>query len=209
MAAKCLMLDVDGVLVDGRPQDGQHWKTDLLPDLGLSPDALRDHFFKPAWKDIVVGKAELLPTLEKALARIGTPVTAKDVVSYWFRNDSRVMQPVLADVRIARSKGVPVYLTTNQEHTRATYLMQTMGLQNDVDGIIYSAQLGWKKPEPEFFALAQEAVGRGASDLLLIDDTLSNVKAAQQTGWAAHHWDGTEALSAVLERFGYSDTGLT
>lgn len=53
MAAKVLMMDVDGVLVSGRPTDGRHLFTELEADLGLSPDRLRETFFtEPA--DIVL-----------------------------------------------------------------------------------------------------------------------------------------------------------
>src|SRR5262249_22970093 len=36
LPVKALMLDVDGVLVDGRPEDGRHWHTSIEEDLGLS-----------------------------------------------------------------------------------------------------------------------------------------------------------------------------
>jgi hypothetical protein len=38
LALKALMVDVDGVLVDGRPEDGRHWTTSLEEDLGFSRD---------------------------------------------------------------------------------------------------------------------------------------------------------------------------
>ncbi len=41
---KAVMLDVDGVLVDGRPSDGRHWAASLEADLGLSFAVLQDAF---------------------------------------------------------------------------------------------------------------------------------------------------------------------
>lgn len=200
MKAKCLMLDIDGVLVDGRPGDGQNWKTSLMEDLGVSPSELSQAFFKVEWQDIVEGRKELMPTLEAALTRMTSPVRAKDLISYWFEMDSRIVESVLLDVQVARKRGMPVFLTTNQEHMRAEYLMQTVGLGREVDGIVYSALAGHKKPDREFFAFAERTAGFAPDELLLVDDTPANVEGALASGWSAVHWNGSEELSAILQR---------
>ncbi|AXS40565.1 HAD-IA family hydrolase [Breoghania sp. L-A4] len=197
---KCLMLDVDGVLVDGRPGDGQRWDRDLSEQMAVSSDALVEQFFKAEWSDVVTGKKDLLPTLSTVLKRIAPSVDAEELIVYWFEMDSRIVEAVLSDVRLARQKGIPVYLTTNQEHMRAAYLMQTMGLGDEVDGIVYSAKVGSKKPEPEFFTYAAQATGRQPEEMLLIDDTMSNIIGARSAGWNAAHWDGTERLWTILRR---------
>ena len=200
MKAKCLMLDVDGVLVDGRPKDGQHWKTDLLDDVGISPVELSRAFFKVEWRDIVEGRKDLVPTLEATLQAIASPVRAEDLIAYWFENDSRVVNHVLSDCKAAREAGIPVFLATNQEHERANYLMETMGLGSAVDGIAYSAHAGFQKPQPEFYSYAQSLAGLQPGDLLLVDDTPANIEGATEAGWAAVLWDGSEKLSEILRR---------
>lgn len=44
--ARYLMLDVDGVLVTGRPSDGRSWYAELQNDLGIDIEWLRSAFFK-------------------------------------------------------------------------------------------------------------------------------------------------------------------
>lgn len=198
--SKCLMLDVDGVLVDGRPDDGLRWDIDLTKDMGVSSKMLVDEFFQREWKDIVIGKKDLLPALSAALNRFAPSVAAEDLVAYWFEMDSRIVETVLSDVRDARQRGVIVYLTTNQEHLRATYLMQTMALRDEVDGIVYSAKAGSRKPQIEFYSYAERDIGRLPHEMLLVDDTLRNVEEARAAGWDAVLWDGTEELSAILQR---------
>ena len=44
MSAKCLMLDVDGVLVDGRPVDGLRWDHDLQEHIWSLADLPRADF---------------------------------------------------------------------------------------------------------------------------------------------------------------------
>ena len=189
------MLDVDGVLVGG-----PRWDHALTQDLGIARDDLMRVFFEPMWDDVVKGKRDLLPTLASCLTELPTSVTAEDLVAYWMAKDAQIVEAVLADVRTARKGGMPVYLTTNQEHVRAAYLMDTMGLGDEVDGIIYSAQAGYRKPQPEFFVYAKQATGFSPEDMFLVDDRAPNIEAARKSGWRAAHWDGETRLSALLHR---------
>lgn len=44
------MVDVDGVLITGRPSDGQHWAYCLEDDLGVRQSDLQAAFFAPYWE---------------------------------------------------------------------------------------------------------------------------------------------------------------
>jgi putative hydrolase of the HAD superfamily len=80
--------------------------------------------------------------------------------------------------------------------------MGTLGLVDTVDSIQYSAQIGAKKPDMAFFQRAALAFGLLPADILLIDDTPENIRAAQGCGWQAVLWTGKEPLLDVLkERF--------
>lgn len=197
-AAKVLMMDVDGVLVSGRPTDGRHLFAELENDLGLSPDRLRETFFSPFWEAIVTGREGLTERLAPVLAEIAPKVSAERLIAYWFENDSRVDETVLAAVKRYRQRGVPVFLATNQEHMRADYLMQQVGLGEHVDGIIYSAALGCRKPIAAFFDQAAEIAGAKPADIVLVDDTLANIEGARQRGWNAVHWTNERPLAEAL-----------
>lgn len=193
------MVDVDGVLVDGRPEDGLHWQTSLEADLGFTSEALDKAFFAPHWESIVVGRAALMDHLPAALQRLAPHVAPASFVSYWFQRDARLVEPLLQELRCIRSAGIGVYLATNQEHMRAAWLMDQLGLARDVDGIFYSARLGARKPDPHFFTAAQTAVGLAGAEILLLDDSLRNVEAARAAGWQALHWTKQHAPSIVRE----------
>ena len=198
-----IMIDVDGVLVTGRPQDGAHLFTDLEKDFGVSLEILQREFFKPRWPDIVTGRKSLLPELAEVLATIAPTVTAERLIDYWLINDSRIDMAVLDAMRSLRQQGHHVYLATNQEHLRASYLMNDMGLARDVDGIFYSAALGHRKPEPEFYSKITAQLGVEKSEIILIDDTEPNVISAREFGWRAVHWVPgmvvAEALAGLVE----------
>lgn len=201
MAGKVLMMDVDGVLVSGRPSDGRHLFAELEADLGLSPDRLRQTFFTPFWEAIVTGREGLTERLTPVLAEIAPKVSAERLIAYWFENDSRVDQAVLSAVKRYRDRGLPVFLATNQEHLRADYLMRQVGLGAHVDGIIYSAALGHRKPSTEFFERAAAIAAAAPEDIVLVDDTLANVEAARQAGWSAVHWTGNGSLDEELAQY--------
>jgi putative hydrolase of the HAD superfamily len=188
MVRRVLMVDVDGVLVNGRPKDGRHHATDLETDLGVPFERLQAEFFKPHWEAIVTGRAELLDRLVPVLARIAPALPAQRFLDYWFENDSRINEDVRAALRHYREAGRKVFLATNQEHLRASYLMETLGLAADVDGIFYSAALGDRKPGAAFFRLAASGAGTKPPDIAFVDDSLVNVEAARKAGWTAMQW---------------------
>jgi len=185
---KALMVDVDGVLVDGRPEDGSHWQSSVEQDFGFTAQQLNQFFFAPHWADIIVGRARLMERLTGALEQIAPHVSPANFLSYWFEKDSRLSTSLLTELAVVRSAGIRVYLATNQEHLRSAYLMGQLGLAEHVDGILYSAMLGAKKPEADFFTKVQAAVGLSGKEILLIDDSHQNIVAAQQAGWQAFHW---------------------
>jgi putative hydrolase of the HAD superfamily len=199
VAVKALMVDVDGVLVRGRPDDGRHWSATLEADLGLPADDLHRRFFAIHWEEIVLGRADLVPRLQRVLDELAPGLGAERLIAYWFRQDSRLDRRLLADLSNLRAGGLQVHLATNQEHRRARYLMETMGLGAHVDGIHYSAALGIRKPAPDFFRLAAERTGLRPAELLLVDDTAENVRAAREAGWRAMRWTGGQPLAEALE----------
>lgn len=199
---KVLMVDVDGVLVHGRPSDGLHYCTDLERDLGLRRDLIEQEFFRtPHWGEIVTGRDDLEPRLASVLAKIAPDVSAATLINYWFANDSGLDRTLLADLAALRAKGIQMFLATNQEHRRAAYLMENLELSSYFDGIFYSAMLGYQKPAPEFFRLATERVGIDASEIAFIDDYPPNIEAARQCGWKAMHWAPGSRLEDALAAF--------
>ena len=162
MKLKVLMVDVDGVLIHGRPEDGLPLFTFLERDLGLRLDLLQQEFFRPYWGDIITGREALEPQLASVLERIAPHLSAATLIDYWFKNDSRLNRDLLKELGILRESGITFFLATNQEHMRARYLMEQAGLGAHFDGIIYSAALGHRKPSPDFFRLATERCRRPA-----------------------------------------------
>lgn len=196
---KVLMVDMDGVLVNGRPADGLPYFTDIERDLGLSLKRLQTEFFAVHWPQIIIGEKPIEPTLTAVLEKIAPQVETETLLRYWFENDSRLDQDLLADLAALRKSGLPIYLATNQEHRRAAWLMNEHGLADHFDGIFYSAKFGCKKPSPDFFRLATEGAGVAPADIAFIDDSSENIEAARRFGWQAAQWKPGMVLEDALQ----------
>lgn len=199
---KALMVDVDGVVITPRPGG---WAARMEADLGLSYAVLAQHFFTPHWDDVVMGRADLLERLAPMLARHAPRLTADQLAAYWFDRDAQLDEPLLADLAEVRAAGVALHLATVQEHRRAAYLWETLGLRDRFDGIHHSAAYGCGKPDRAFFDAVAARTGYAPAEMLLLDDRPENVEAARAAGWRAALWDGTERLAQVLARGGAGD----
>jgi putative hydrolase of the HAD superfamily len=196
---RCLMLDVDGGVVKGRPEDGRSWAADIERDLGIDPERLYAVFFAPYWDDIVTGRRPLLGVLEGCLPDLSPSLGVQAFVDYWFERDSAVDEAVLAACDVLRGRGVRVFLATNQEHLRARHLMGLLGLGDRVDGMIYSAAIAARKPQRGFFEAAVARAGASPAETLLVDDTGANVDAALEAGWQAIQWSSGSNLVDLFD----------
>jgi putative hydrolase of the HAD superfamily len=198
MLPRALMVDVDGVVVV-RPR-GDRWDAKLAVDLGVDPDDLRRTFFDVHWPDVVLGRADLHDRLARALAELGVDVDVESLIAYWFEQDSTLDHELLDDLARLRRAGVELHLVTVQEHRRAAYLWDVLGLRERFDGLHHSAAVGASKPDYEYFLKVEERIGLRGADLLLIDDSPQNVAAAREVGWRSRLWTrGTTLAEALAE----------
>jgi putative hydrolase of the HAD superfamily len=85
-----------------------------------------------------------------------------------------------------------------QEHHRAHYLWETLGLRNWFSAMHYAADVGHRKADPEFYDVVRRRTGREPGLHCLIDDSEENVDAARAAGWRAFHWRPRSRLAEVL-----------
>jgi putative hydrolase of the HAD superfamily len=189
-----LMLDVDGVLVHEPPT--HVFARDA--ELDAAMQAIRGQLSAEDWQSLATGQSDLLKRIDEVIQALQLPVTADRMLDYWYPSETHIDAAVLDAAKRVRASGVPVFLATNQEHRRARYLMETLGLLSHVDGIVYSAALGHRKPSPEYFVAAAAKVGARPADVVFIDDNAANVEAARVAGWRATQWLGDLSLEEAI-----------
>ncbi len=196
MRFKAVMVDVDGVVI-AHP-DPRGWSAHLERDLGLSKTLLQSAFFEPHWQDVILGRAGLRERLGPVLAEIAPGLGVDRLIRYWFENDAHLDQGLLVQLAPIRAGGVTLHLATVQEHERARYIWDALGLKQHFDGMHYAAELGWAKPAAQFFQAVAARSGFAPDEIFFIDDKQANVDAARGEGWSAALWEGTRPLAALI-----------
>jgi putative hydrolase of the HAD superfamily len=197
MMIKVLMIDVDGVIVETPQPHG--WQRNLEVDLGLASDVLQAEFFEPHFADVVWGRAALRNRLAPVLEVIAPHLTCSQLIDYWLAHDGHLNHELLQQLDRVRGRGLKLHLATVQEHERADYLWRKLDLRSQFDAMHYSADLGWAKPAPEFFAEIERRSGFAPKEIFFVDDKADNVEAARRCGWHAAVWTGKKTLDELLE----------
>lgn len=199
--SRAVFFDVDGVLVDGyhaRPDLQPRWDENLLGGLGIDPERFRNEFIYDIFiKKVLVGQIALVDALERVLPSLGFKRSPMILVHYWLSHDSRINKPLLdAIARLKASSDIRLFLATNQEHMRAHWLWQVIGLGELFEDMFYSARAGVMKPEKAFFDFATARIGPQDEQPLFFDDTPKMIDGARSYGWEAVPFNTLEDFTA-------------
>ncbi|GAA1462335.1 HAD-IA family hydrolase [Williamsia maris] len=102
-----------------------------------------------------------------------------------------------------KARGYRVGILTNNVREWEAHWRPMVGLDEDVDAIVDSYDVGCRKPEPEIFAISENRIGAAPGTAILVDDLESNCAAARRAGWGAVRFvdnDQTLADLAALLR---------
>ena len=85
------------------------------------------------------------------------------------------------------SKKIPVWLAsnTNQHHINIGGVRTKMG---GFAGVVYSFEVGARKPDERFFKAMLRAADANASESLFVDDLMENVAIAEKMGMTVIHY---------------------
>lgn len=189
-----ILFDVDGVLIHGytaRAQYRRCWDETLETDFGISRAEFTARFIRgPFTTEVLVGTKSLQDALTETLPMMGHDIPAQDLVDYWLEKDSCVNHDLMDKVAALKSTGrVRLFVATNQEHNRASYLMTQLGFDRFFEDIFHSARIGATKPDAAYFKSVSELLGlRPNEQPIFFDDCPKVVAAAKEHGWQAHEF---------------------
>mgnify|MGYP000017261252 CR=1 FL=1 len=187
---KAIAWDFDGVLnrnaVDGRFV----WADTLEEDLGIPLADFETGIFDATFNHVISGKIDLMDHVQTWLDRSGHKVSASDLVDYWFDKDDLKDPYICGLVDEIQSLGITQIIATNNETRRASYIEDKVGFLCLVSHVFSSGRIGHAKPDKAFFEHVSKTLGLPPSDILLIDDNASNIRAAQSLGWQGFHFNG-------------------
>jgi len=196
---RAVVWDFDGVLNrQARPgADGLlDWQRELAADTGLDPrDLMRRLAAERA--ALLTGKADILDVIEGWAGRL---VDAEDVLELILEATHDPDPELLRLIDALAEAGVVQVLALDTDSRRARWLAQDRDWAVRVDAIVASNETGLILPDPAALAGIQASLGLAPAEILLIDDTVAHVAAAEKRGWLG--WDyppgGARALVAAL-----------
>ena len=196
-----VFFDVDGVLIDGysnNPKLHRPWHGSLEKDLNIDPVDMQRHLFTPRFFDVAVGKRDLHEAVGEFLQAVSSTVSAQELIDYWFKKDS-VLNDALwhwldEKSRLPKEK---LFIATNQEKNRASYLWNDLAFKNRFSDIFYSGDLGVSKSDQAFFETVRQRTGLNPQECLLVDDTQKVIDTAKVCGWRTVLYEGPESLESL------------
>jgi len=196
---KTILFDTDGMVIRREMYFSQRFSQEFNIPLGMVLP-----FFKNEFRLCLIGKADLKQELAKYFDQWNWQKSADDLILFWFEHESNLDQKILESVRTLREKGFRCYLDTNNEKYRIQYLLENFGLKNHFDGLFTSVDLGFTKPQPEFWSAIHDQLSQpDKSEVLVWDDGQENVESAKEFGFQSELYSGFDAYqSRVNSLFG-------
>jgi putative hydrolase of the HAD superfamily len=193
---RAVFFDVDGVLV--RPWG---FRDLLIREHGITPEQTAP-FFRGPFLECVEGRADLREILPPWLLEWGWKGDVASFVDAWFSVENDPDEAVLEIAARVRAAGLRCFAASTQERHRAAYLANEMGFAGRFERLLFSCDVGVRKPHVEFFREVARRVGLPPGALLLIDDTPANVQGARHAGWQAEAFTTADALVRSLQGLG-------
>jgi HAD superfamily hydrolase (TIGR01509 family) len=196
MTIRAVVLDIGGVL--------EVIDDDLFPGaaerrLGLPPGAFHERVTDLPG-DAVVGEVtetEVASHWQRCLDLDDTGAAAL-VEDFWRWYVGTLDEALFAWFRAQRAHRLTAILSNSGPGAREAE--RHHGFEDVTDDIVYSHEVGVKKPDPAAYAITSERLGVAPHEVLFLDDVQDNVDGAVRAGWHAVLHRDTAASIAEMER---------
>jgi putative hydrolase of the HAD superfamily len=187
---KVLLLDADGLVIKPRHT---YFSEKFSEEFSVPLEEVLP-FFKQEYKNAAMGKSDIVDLLPPYLKKWNWDKGVDEFLKYWFESEKDIDPEVLNKIKQLRSKGVKVYLVSDNEKRRAEYLMNEVGLEKEFDGAFFSCKLGVTKSSPEFFKKIIDKLKTTTSEISYFDDDEKNVDIAKSQGIDAEIYPSVKFL---------------
>lgn len=194
---RAVLLDADGVVQSTSPT----WRTSLgalCGDPERTEEFLAEVF--AAEGPCVTGEGDFREALAPVLRRWNSRATVGEALGVW--TEIAPDYEMLGVVDELRAAGFVVALATNQQAHRADYMTRELGYEDRFDLLLYSCELGSRKPDPAYFESAMARLQVPADEALFVDDHEANVTSARHCGLRGELFHLSEGRSRMVALLG-------
>ncbi len=181
-----LIFDCDGVLVDSEPISNKVL-CEQINQLGLSMslDEVM-HRYIGMTLDGVFGD------LEKRLGHplpTGWGAELDRIADIAFEKELKPIPGIVEALHLLRERGYMMAMASNGRRVRFDESLRIVGLQDWFTGLRFSGtEMPSPKPAPDLFLAAATAMGRKPVDCIVVEDSLTGVRAARRAGMSVIHY---------------------
>ncbi|MDG5492298.1 HAD family phosphatase [Psychroserpens sp. SPM9] len=196
---KCVIFDCDGVLVDSEPI-GNQVMVDLANRLGASIDLeyAYQHFKGYALDGCVQKISEL----------IGKEVPSDFKSTYRslsYERFQKEIQPIDGVLEVVKRLDIPFCVASSGPESKIKLNLELTGLLPYFEKHIFSCYTIQKwKPDPAVFIWASETMGFQPHECLVVEDSLTGVKAAKSGGFAVAGYTAHDVKNELGSEIDYN-----
>ena len=197
MAIRAVIFDVGGVLVHDSEPAPHHraWERRM----GLARGTLGDAIFDtPIGHRSMIGQATQQEIWQDVAQRYGLSASERDELAATFFEDSVWNVELLEFARSLRPRFKTGVISDAWLETRQA--IRDYVNEDVFDVIVYSAEEGVCKPEPEIYKRALARLGVEPHEATFVDDRAHNVEGALRLGIHAFQYTDTAGVCQEIER---------
>lgn len=194
MKIEHLLMDADGVIINTK----EYFSVKYCRERNLHQSVL-DEFFQTHWYEIVCGRKDLKLTIQPYLKNFRWNGSLEEYIDFWFNSESNLDNQLLEFIFKLKSHIQTLNLATNQESYRLDYFRTSLNLEDYFDNLYASCDMGFKKPDPEFYQILWENLGKPVKKSVLFwDDTPTNIFEAKRFGFRGEVYTNFEKFKQVM-----------
>jgi len=197
MKTKCVIFDADWVIINSEMFSVEYEKQFGIPSLEMLP------FFKWIFSKCIIWEADLKEVIEPYLKKWKWDWNVDQFLQFWFKTEHKIDNKIVFIIEKLRQKWVICCLATNQEKYRFKYIKENMWFEKIFDHLFSSCDIGYKKPEKEFFEFILGKIKNDYSieshEIMFFDDSKWHIDIAKSLSIDAYFYDDFEKFEKLVK----------
>ena len=199
-----IVWDFDGVLNRSFSERKSTWNEGFEMEFGQSAETFNEILFNDKFSEVLIGELSLIEVVTDWAGTVGYHGNLMNLIEYWFQNEYSLDDRIMGLLAASKRSNLRNVMGTNNEAMRTQFIAEDLGFADRMDRIFASGLMGVIKPDEGFFDMVSDELSVEPDEMLLIDDSVENIEAAEACGWQVHWFDGQDydGLEAKLTEVG-------